>query len=175
MCPSTLSTQPLYILRKALQHLANERIVAPEYSTLQDTVGRAVTHERNRVTGLLEKAMTPPVRDSNEFRRFEDDLISDTRWAQREAVLQEICAPLLLAPIEDTLQTLREALETRFAQVNQRITEATNLFGTFEFNDTPTKVDIDALVALFADARYWTKRSRTSRTYPNTVRLDVFW
>ena len=66
------------------------------------------------------------VRDSNEFRRFEDDLISDTRWAQREAVLQEICAPLLLAPIEDTLQTLREALETRFAQVNQRITEATN-------------------------------------------------
>ncbi|MBW8831149.1 MAG: Tn3 family transposase [Burkholderiales bacterium] len=66
------------------------------------------------------------VRDSNEFRRFEDDLISDTRWAQREAVLQEIGAPLLLAPIEDTLQTLREALETRFAQVNQRITEATN-------------------------------------------------
>jgi hypothetical protein len=56
-----LSTQPLYILREALQHLANERIVAPEYSTLQDMVGRAVTHERNRVAGLLEKAMTPPV------------------------------------------------------------------------------------------------------------------
>jgi len=47
------------------------------------------------------------VRDSNEFRRFEDDLISDTRWAQREAVLREIGAPLLLAPIEDTLQTQR--------------------------------------------------------------------
>lgn len=66
------------------------------------------------------------VKGSNEFRRFEDDLISDTRWEQRETVLQEIGAPLLLAPIEDTLRAFREALETRFAQVNQRITDSAN-------------------------------------------------
>lgn len=66
------------------------------------------------------------VKDSNEFRRFEDDLINDARWAQRETVLQEIGAPLLLAPTEDTLKTFRDALETRFAQVNQRIADCTN-------------------------------------------------
>lgn len=66
------------------------------------------------------------VKDSNEFRRFEDDLISDTRWEQRETVLQEVGAPLLMTPIEDTLSTFREAIETRFAQVNQRITDSAN-------------------------------------------------
>ena len=63
---------------------------------------------------------------SNEFRRFEDDLISDERWAQRDAVLAEIGAPLLLAPIEGTLSSLREALRTRFADVNRRILDAAN-------------------------------------------------
>ncbi|MDE2280617.1 MAG: Tn3 family transposase, partial [Xanthomonadaceae bacterium] len=66
------------------------------------------------------------VKGSNEFRRFEDDLISDARWVQHERVLQEIGAPLLLAPIEDTLKTFRETLETRFSQVNQHITDNAN-------------------------------------------------
>ncbi|CAM5550765.1 hypothetical protein RLIN73S_05917 [Rhodanobacter lindaniclasticus] len=44
------------------------------------------------------------VKGSNEFRRFEDDLISDARWEQRETVLQEIGAPLLLAPIEEHVE-----------------------------------------------------------------------
>ena len=66
------------------------------------------------------------VQDSNEFRRFEDDLISDARWTQRDAVLQEIGAPLLLAPIEEILKTFRQALESRFAEVNQRIADGAN-------------------------------------------------
>jgi TnpA family transposase len=66
------------------------------------------------------------VRDSNEYRRFEDDLISDARWEHYDEVLNEIAAPLLLAPIEDTLQTFREALTARFSEVNKRIVEAAN-------------------------------------------------
>ena len=56
-----LSTQPLYILRESLQHLPNERVVAPRYTTLQDMVGRVVTHEGNRVATLLERSMAPEV------------------------------------------------------------------------------------------------------------------
>jgi len=56
-----LSTQPLYILRESLQHLANDRVVAPRYTTLQDMVGRVVTHEGNRVAALLAASMTPEV------------------------------------------------------------------------------------------------------------------
>ncbi len=66
------------------------------------------------------------VKDSVEFRRFEDDLISDKRWQNKEAVLREIGAPILLDPIEETLARLREELETKIEAVNQRITDAVN-------------------------------------------------
>ena len=45
------------------------------------------------------------LQDSNEFRRFEDDLISDERWKDKTSLLKETGAPLLLTPIEETLQT----------------------------------------------------------------------
>lgn len=32
-----------------------------------------------------------------------------------------------------------------------------NLFGTFEFSPTVSKIDIDALVARYADPAYWSK------------------
>ena len=56
---AALSTQPLYILRESLQHLTNQRVVAPQYSTLQDMIGRVVTHERNRVTRFLVESASP--------------------------------------------------------------------------------------------------------------------
>ncbi len=54
-----LSTQPIDVLREVLQHLATQRIVAPPYTILQDMVGRVVTRERQRLTQLLEHALTP--------------------------------------------------------------------------------------------------------------------
>lgn len=66
------------------------------------------------------------VKDSVEYRRFEDDLISDERWQHKDAVLREIGAPLLTVPIEVTLTRWREDLEVKFAAVNQRIEDAVN-------------------------------------------------
>jgi hypothetical protein len=66
------------------------------------------------------------VRDSTEFRRFEDDLISDGRWQDKERILNEIGAPLLLAPIQETLRAFRETLEAKFQSVNQRIADGRN-------------------------------------------------
>jgi TnpA family transposase len=66
------------------------------------------------------------VQESTEFRRFEDDLISDARWQDREAVLHEIGAPILLAPIHETLRSFRDTLEARFQFVNQRIVDGRN-------------------------------------------------
>ena len=66
------------------------------------------------------------VRNSNEFRRFEDDLISDERWKDKEAILSEIDAPILSRPIEETLAVFREALETRYVEVNQRVIACAN-------------------------------------------------
>jgi TnpA family transposase len=66
------------------------------------------------------------VQDSASFRRFEDNLIDDARWQHREALLQEIGAPLLLAPIKETLAALREEIEARFVSVNKRIEDGSN-------------------------------------------------
>lgn len=66
------------------------------------------------------------VKDSIEFRRFEDDLISDARWQDKDAVLREIGAPILLTPIKETLMALHEKLEARFDAVNQRIDAGLN-------------------------------------------------
>jgi TnpA family transposase len=66
------------------------------------------------------------VKDSNDFRSFEDDLISDARWQNKDAVLREIGAPLLLAPIQETLAAWRKELEAKFKSVNQRIDSGDN-------------------------------------------------
>lgn len=54
------------------------------------------------------------VRDSNDFRSFEDDLISAERWENQVAVLREIGTPILLAPIQKTLAGFRKELEAKF-------------------------------------------------------------
>ncbi|WP_051978954.1 Tn3 family transposase [Edaphobacter aggregans] len=66
------------------------------------------------------------VRDSNDFRSFEDDLISAERWKDKDAVLREIGAPILLATIEETLAAFRAELEAKFERVNKRIENGDN-------------------------------------------------
>jgi TnpA family transposase len=66
------------------------------------------------------------VQDSSGFRRFEDNLIDDARWENKDALLHEIDAALLLAPIEQTLAGLRDEIDTRFDSVNKRIDDGSN-------------------------------------------------
>ena len=56
-----LSTQPITILREALQYLENQRVMAPGYRFLQDLVSRVVTGERRRITDMLGQAMTSAI------------------------------------------------------------------------------------------------------------------
>jgi TnpA family transposase len=66
------------------------------------------------------------VRDSNEFRSFEDDLIRPERWKDKDAVLREIGSPVLLAPIEETIAAFHAELEAKFECVNRRIENGDN-------------------------------------------------
>ena len=66
------------------------------------------------------------VADSTEFRRFEDDLISDTRWQDKDEVLREVGAPMLTAPIEETLAAFRKELDAKFESVNENIDSGRN-------------------------------------------------
>lgn len=78
---------------------------------------------------LLRKALEAGnvyVRDSNEYRSFEDDLIRPERWKNKAAVLEEIGSPVLLAPIEETLATFHAELEEKFERVNRRLESGDN-------------------------------------------------
>ncbi len=66
------------------------------------------------------------VKDSNDFRSFDDDLITAERWQDKDAVLREIGAPLLMTPIQDTLAAFREELDAGFQRVNERIENGAN-------------------------------------------------
>lgn len=62
------------------------------------------------------------VRASNEYRRFEDDLIDEERWrTDKDAILESLEAPLLRIPIKITLDALRLDIEEKFRRVNARI------------------------------------------------------
>ena len=66
------------------------------------------------------------VRDSAEFRSFEDDLISDTLWKNQDAVLRDLGLPVLLKPIQETLEEFHQELEAKIENVNRRIAAGAN-------------------------------------------------
>jgi TnpA family transposase len=69
------------------------------------------------------------VQDSNEFRSFDDDLINADRWkTDKNTILREIRAPILLAPIQETLADLQKELEDKYTSVNRRIENGDNQY-----------------------------------------------
>ena len=61
------------------------------------------------------------IRDSVRFRSFEDDLIDDKRWDNKDQLIKELDLPILYKPIEQTLAELKGELEGLLVNVNQRI------------------------------------------------------
>ena len=65
-------------------------------------------------------------RESPKFRSFEDDLIDDKTWQQKDILIEKLNLPILSQPIELHLQELEAQLELRLKEVNQRIVEKEN-------------------------------------------------
>jgi len=65
-------------------------------------------------------------RESLRFRSFEDDLLDDQQWQEKERLLAETGSPILTQPIEEHLAALEQQLEERLAVVNQRIAAGEN-------------------------------------------------
>jgi Domain of unknown function (DUF4158) len=51
--------KPVYIFRELMNYLADQRIVAPGYSSMQDTVSRALTYEQNRLITIARRHLKP--------------------------------------------------------------------------------------------------------------------
>ena len=65
-------------------------------------------------------------RDSLRFRSFDDDLVDDQRWQDKDRLLAETGLPILTQPIEEHLAALEQQLEDRITAVNQRIATGEN-------------------------------------------------
>lgn len=65
-------------------------------------------------------------RDSVRFRSFEDDLIDDQQWQQKEKLTADIGLNSLNLPIREHLVELEQQLEERIADVNRRIASGEN-------------------------------------------------
>ena len=65
--------------------------------------------------------------DSLKFRSFEDDLISQNEWDNKEKLINELEIKTLSTPIESQLSALEQELEGKIKKVNQRIAQGENL------------------------------------------------
>ena len=65
-------------------------------------------------------------RDSVRFRSFEDDLVDDREWKDKERLIAETGLSLLRQPIREQLTELEEQLEKRIAEINGRIAAGGN-------------------------------------------------
>ena len=95
-----LSIQPIFLLREILQGLAQERIVAPAYKTLQDLVGRVVRGERDRISLLLEQDL------SRDNRQRLDSLFEADEYLSRVSALRK-------EPKDFSYQEMRREVQRR--------------------------------------------------------------
>ena len=65
-------------------------------------------------------------RDSVRFRSFEDDLVDDQQWEQKETLIAATGLSILNQPIQAHLAELEQLLEERIVAVNQRISAGAN-------------------------------------------------
>jgi TnpA family transposase len=65
-------------------------------------------------------------RDSLKFRSFEDDLIDDETWRQKNSLIRQANLPILSEPVEFILEELEIRLEERLREVNRRIADREN-------------------------------------------------
>lgn len=88
-------------------------------------------------------------RDSIRFRSFEDDLLDDDQWQNKERLIENANLPILKDSITTHLEFLKETLENQIERVNERIISAENKHLVFKSGNSqnrwvleyPAKVD----------------------------------
>ena len=65
-------------------------------------------------------------RNSVRYRSFEDDLLDDDRWQEKDKLIAETGLTILQQPVEDLLASLEQQFELLLVEVNQRIAAGEN-------------------------------------------------
>lgn len=51
-------SKPIYVFRELMEYLKEQCVVAPGYSFMQETVGRALNHEQNRLVAIVNRHLS---------------------------------------------------------------------------------------------------------------------
>lgn len=68
---AALCSKPIYIFREIMHYLYEQRIVAPGYSFIQDTVGKAITYEQARLIAIMHIHLK--LSDIDDLKKLLDD------------------------------------------------------------------------------------------------------
>ena len=63
--------QPIYVFRELIEYLQEQRVVAPGYSFMQETVGQALLYEQNRLVSIVNSHLSPA--DVQALKRLLED------------------------------------------------------------------------------------------------------
>ena len=66
------------------------------------------------------------ISSSQNFKSFEEDLIDNTTWQQKEKLIRNIDIHYLYEPVDNLLNSLREELDNKLYTVNKRIQDGQN-------------------------------------------------
>jgi hypothetical protein len=67
-----ISAKPVFVFRELMHYLKEQRLVAPGYSFMQDTVSQALTHEQERLAAVISHRL------DRSHREALDRLLEDT-------------------------------------------------------------------------------------------------
>ncbi len=68
---ATFSGKPIFIFREIMNYLSENLIVIPGYSFMQETIGKAITHEQNRLIVMMQNHLNHP--DIDSLKRLLED------------------------------------------------------------------------------------------------------
>ena len=67
------------------------------------------------------------IKESLNFKSFEEDLIDAEKWKNKEQLIQSLDLPYLKEPVDELLSSFKEELESKLKTVNNRIKEGENI------------------------------------------------
>ena len=56
--------KPVYVFRELMRYLAEQRVVAPGYSTMQDIIGGALADEQRRLESVVHEHVDPAAKEA---------------------------------------------------------------------------------------------------------------
>ncbi len=118
-------SKPVYIFREIMHYLSEERIVAPMYSSLQNTIGKALKDEQNRLISIARMHLKP-----SDIQLLKS-LLSDSQGLYEITLLKR-------EPKDFSLKEIKQEIN-RGKQINQLYCLAKRLLPHFSISNESIK------------------------------------